>query len=55
MKKNIGIALIVLGTILLLVSYFQKGYLVDCNWWNALSLLLIIAGIVSHIVITKRS
>ncbi len=55
MKKYSGIVLIVLGTIMLLVSYFQKGYLVDCNWWNMLSLLFIIAGIVTHIVVTKRS
>ncbi len=55
MKKYSGIVLIVLGTIMLLVSYFQKGYLVDSNWWNLLSLVFIIAGIVTHIVVIKRT
>lgn len=55
MKQNLGLALIVLGTAMLLISYFTKNDLVDCNWWNILSLLLIIGGIVAHIAITKRS
>lgn len=55
MKQNLGLALIVLGTVLLLISYFQNGYLVDCNWWNIVSLILVIAGIITHITITKRS
>lgn len=55
MKQNIGILLIVLGVIALLASYIQKGYLVDCNWWNVTALVLIIVGIVAHILITKRS
>ena len=55
MKKYSGIVLIVLGTIMLLVSYFQKGYLVDSNWWNLLSLVFIIAGIVTHIAVIKRT
>lgn len=53
MKQNLGIILIVLGALLLIVSYFAD--LMDYNFYNMGALLLIIAGIVAHIVITKRS
>ena len=53
MKQNIGIILIVLGTLLLIVSYFAD--LVDYNFYNIGALVLIIAGIVAHIYVTKRS
>jgi len=53
MKQNLGIILIVLGALLLIVSYFAD--LMDYNFYNMGALLLIIAGIVTHIVITKRS
>jgi len=61
-KQNVGIILIVLGALLLIISYFSAKFnlgalanLVDYNWFQLLSLVLIIAGIVTHIVITKRS
>lgn len=53
MKQNLGIILIVLGALLLIVSYFAD--LMDYNFYNMGALLLIIVGIVAHIVITKRS
>ena len=53
MKQNIGIILIVLGALLLIVSYFAD--LVDYNVYNIGALVLIIAGIVAHIYVTKRS
>ncbi|MBR3857938.1 MAG: hypothetical protein IKM68_08185 [Bacteroidaceae bacterium] len=52
-KQNLGIILIVLGALLLIISYFAD--LVDYNFYNIGALVIIIAGIVTHIVITKRS
>ena len=61
-KQNLGITLIVLGALLLIISYFAAKFnlgfmadLVDYNWYQMFALLLIIAGIVAHIVIAKRS
>ena len=53
MKQNLGIILIVIGSLLLIISYFTD--LVDYNFYNIGALLVIIAGIITHIVITKRS
>ena len=53
MKQNLGIILIVLGALLLIISYFAD--LTDYNFYNIGALLIIIAGIVAHIAITKRS
>ena len=52
-KQNLGIILSVLGAVLLSVSYFAD--LVDFNFYNVGALLIIIAGIVTHIAMTKRS
>lgn len=52
-KKNLGLILIVLGALMLILSYFVD--LVDYNFYNVGALLIIIAGIVTHIVVTKRS
>ncbi len=54
MKKYSGIILIVLGALLLVISYLTKE-LVDYNWYQTLCLLLIIGGIITHIVVTKKS
>ena len=61
-KQNLGITLIVVGALLLIISYFSAklnlGFLaelVDYNWYQLIALLLIIAGIVADIVIAKRS
>lgn len=52
MKKYLGIALIVLGAIILLVSYLAE--LVDYNPVQFTGLGLIIAGLIAHILITRR-
>ena len=54
MKKYLGIILIVLGALLLVISYLTKE-LVDYNWYQLVCLLLIIGGIVAHIVISKKN
>jgi hypothetical protein len=54
MKQNLGIILIVLGALMLILSYYPLD-LVDYNFYNVGALLIIIAGIITHIVVTKRS
>jgi len=39
--------------LMLIISYFAD--LVDYNFYNVGALIIIIAGIVTHIVLTKRS
>jgi len=51
MKKYLGIIIIVLGALLLILSYFAD--LVDFNFYNVGALFLIILGIITHIVVTK--
>ncbi len=53
MKENLGIILIVLGALMLIISYFAE--LTDFNWYQVLSLLFIIAGIVLHIILSKKN
>ena len=53
MKKNLGIILIVLGALMLILSYALS--LEDYNFYNIGALLVIIIGIVTHIAVTKRS
>ena len=53
MKKYSGIILVVLGALLLVLSYFAD--FVDYNWYNVGALLVIIIGIIVHIVVTKKS
>lgn len=53
MKKYLGIILIILGALILGISYFVD--LVDYNGVNGGALLLIIIGIVAHIQITKKT
>lgn len=53
MTKYIGILLIVMGAVLLLVSYLCE--LVDYNSVQFTGLGLILAGLIAHIVLTKRS
>ncbi|MBR4130391.1 MAG: hypothetical protein IKU02_05620 [Bacteroidaceae bacterium] len=52
-KLNLGIILIVLGAVLLILSYVLS--LEDYNFYNFGALLLIVIGIVVHIYITKRN
>lgn len=53
MTKYIGILLIVLGAILLLVSYLCEW--VDNNVVQFSGLGLILLGLIAHIVVTKRT
>lgn len=52
MKKYLGIIFIVLGALMLVISYFVD--LVDYNWFNTGAFLLIIIGLVTHIQITRK-
>ena len=50
--KNLGVLLIILGTIILVLSFlFNWG---DYNWLHALALGVMIAGLNVHIVISKK-
>ncbi|MCF0198798.1 MAG: hypothetical protein HUK02_05660 [Bacteroidaceae bacterium] len=51
--KYLGILLIVLGAILLTVSYFAQW--VDYNCVQFTGLGLMIAGLIAHIVIARRT
>lgn len=53
MKKYTGIIMIILGALLLVISYFTE--LVDYNWYNFLAFFMIVAGIITHIIVTKKS
>lgn len=53
MKKYIGIGLVVLGALLLVLSYFADFK--DYNWYQGLCFLLIVAGVITHIIQTKKS
>ena len=53
MKKYLGILLIVLGALLLIVSYFAD--FVDYNWYNVGAWLLIIVGLIVHIQVSKKA
>ncbi len=53
MKKNLGVCLIVLGALLLIISYFVDFK--DYNWYNVSALIIIIAGLLTHIYVTKRN
>ena len=50
--KNLGLLLIVLGAIILILSYAFSW--VDYNWLNGGSLLLIVIGLIVHIITNKR-
>lgn len=50
--KNLGILMIVLGTIVLILSYVCNWS--DYNWPNGLALLAIVAGIIVHIIMNKK-
>lgn len=52
-KKFLGLALIVLGAVMLIMSYALS--LEDYNFYNIGALFIIMVGIVAHIMLTKRS
>jgi len=53
MKNYLGILLMVIGTIVLFISYCLEW--VDFNPVQFSALALIIAGVIAHIFITKNS
>lgn len=53
MTKYLGVAMIVLGTIMLVISYLTKT-LVDWNPYQLLSMIVIIAGVALHIYFLKK-
>ena len=50
--KNLGILMIVLGTVVLVLSFVCNCLVY--NWPNGLALLVIIAGIIVHIIMNKK-
>lgn len=53
MKNYAGIIMIVLGALLLILSYITD--MTDYNWYQLICLLLIIGGIVTHIIVSKKA
>ena len=57
--KYIGIVMIVIGALVEVFSYvtdrFMNSGAVDQNWVQGLALLLIIAGLITHIRVTGKS
>lgn len=50
--KYLGLLLIILGAIILILSY-TLGW-VDYNWVNGGALLLMIVGLIAHIILNKK-
>lgn len=56
MKNYIGIAIIMLGAILLVACYLEPtGAMVDSNIFPLAGVAAIVAGIVAHVQILKRA
>lgn len=55
-KTYVGIAIIILGSILLIAATFIPAMadLLDQNFYTAGSAILIVAGLITHIVINKK-
>ena len=54
LNKIIGPAIIALGSLMLVISFFEpSGMLVDSNWFVLLSVCVIVAGVVAHIFAQK--
>ena len=54
MKQYLGALLIILGTIMLVISYLS-GVLVDLNWDQGIATALIILGVALHIYLLKKA
>lgn len=50
--KNLGVILIVLGTLVMVLSYLLNW--VDYNWVNGTAMLVMIGGLLVHIIMNKR-
>jgi hypothetical protein len=57
--KYTGIIMIVVGALALVFSYLSDRYLgsgtVDYNWVQGIPMLLIIAGLVVHIIMSRKA
>lgn len=53
MKRYGGIWAIVLGTLILVLSYLFDW--VDYNWVQGIALLCIICGLVGHIILSRKA
>ncbi len=53
MKRYGGIWAIVLGTLILVLSYLLDW--VDYNWVQGIALLFIICGLVGHIILSRKA
>ena len=53
MKKYSGIYAIVVGTIVLVLSYLLDW--VDYNWVQGIALLFMIGGFIAHIILSKKA
>ncbi len=53
--KNLGLALVILGAVLLSLTMIVPGMgdMADQNWYTFGSVVLIIVGWISHIVLNK--
>jgi protein-S-isoprenylcysteine O-methyltransferase Ste14 len=56
MKKYIGVMLVALGALLLILSAFVPfmNDLADQNWYTWGSVVIIIAGLLTHIFVNKK-
>ena len=56
MKKNLGIFLIILGALLLILCALvpAMGDMADQNWYTWGSVVIIIAGLLTHIFVNKK-
>lgn len=52
MKKYLGILLVIVGALMLVISYFAD--LVDYNGYNGGAMLLIVIGLITHIQVSKK-
>ncbi len=50
--KNLGLIMIILGAIVLCLSYALNW--VDYNWVDGTALLVMILGLIVHIIMNKR-
>ncbi|MBQ0048860.1 MAG: hypothetical protein KBT12_01270 [Bacteroidales bacterium] len=54
MTKYLGVALVVLGTIMLVISYLSQT-LVDMNFYQLAAIVAILVGVVLHIYFLRKA
>ena len=53
MTKYAGVCAIVIGTLILVLSYFLDW--VDYNWVQGIALVCIIGGLIAHIILSRKA